>query len=176
MTPLGWCVVLGVVCGALRSNLKLSFLSAVSVNPRWANAIKQSCIVFSQKEQVGGETITNEDDPWYKLDALLGIDTYRRVLDLVRELDEFSDSLGLEVSELQMSPRFRMEPTEFVDDEFQEKQRTYDVRLEDGQVALEPWQISSAATANEPSTAKTESVLDEGKKSFYGPKRVTVAG
>ena len=177
ITPLGWAVLAGVATGFLRSDLKLSFLRSDIIDPKFTQLFKEVCSLLTPSAR--GDTADNEeaDDPWTGLAQLLGNDILGRVLKHVEELECFGEELGLSVSSLQSSTRFRMEPTEFESDSPDTQKRTWRVSLDEAEYEIEPWRIATASTSNEPRNARAENVRSSdgcniGRTYFWTETRV----
>jgi DNA primase catalytic core len=158
ITPLGWAVLVGVATGFLRSDLKLSFLRPESTDPKFTQLFREVCSFLTPSARE--ETPDNEDadDPWSGLDKLLDKGCLSRVAQFAHELERFGEALGLRVSNLRSSNRFRMEPTEFESDSVEAPNRTWQVSLDESIHEIEPWRIAVASTANELRNARAENV------------------
>ncbi|QDV42501.1 hypothetical protein Enr13x_23490 [Stieleria neptunia] len=168
ITPLGWAVVLGIATGYLRSDLKLSFLQADHSDPKSNEMFKAVCDLLkpAARDIDDGE---DADDPWYGLASVLERSTFQKVLQLISRLEEFGESTGLHVSEIQISFRFRMEPTEHDADPLESKRRSWDVSLDEATYELETWRIASASTANESQSVPAESVRAKDQRGNLKP-------
>lgn len=169
ISPLGWAVALGIATGFLRSDLKLSFLSLDERNSKTLKLFKNICNLL--KPPAHNNNINDEpDDPWSGLGLFLKDTVFKRVLSHIRELDNFGEAMGLRVSSLQSSFRFRMEPLEFDPDLTMTNRRTWEVSVHEEKFEIEPWRIASASTVNEQRNSPAENVRIQNDHGNISPK------
>ncbi|WP_442512252.1 hypothetical protein SH528x_002029 [Novipirellula sp. SH528] len=157
ITPLGWCVAAGVVSGTLRSNLRLSLLSATPLDEEAVSLFRSLAKFLAEPmSRMENKDLPDESDPWKGLDSLLNDNCHKQSLDFAKQLEAYGRQVGLVVSEPRWSRRFSLVPSEYGDASAEGRRRTWEVNLDVESFQIEPWRIATASTASDHQGYKAE--------------------